>query len=161
MFGDDFLIPDTVFVKRASEDVKLPSRGTWQAAAHDVHAYLPTTPLFVAPLQTVKVPTGLFFAIPENSAMLICSRSGLASKGLMVANGPGILDSDYRGELLVLLTYVAPADAKPFTIQNGDRIAQLLFTPRSALSYPHFAAVAELPATNSNRTGGFGSTGIK
>lgn len=157
----------TVYVKKqtrsglesdAIEMPLVPSRGTTEAAGYDVRAFLPY-PMMIKPLETVKVPTGLFFAIPSDSAMLICSRSGLASKGVMVANGPGILDSDYRGELLVLLTYVAPPDALPFVIRDGDRIAQLLFVRSESLGYPRFFVTDALPAPNSNRVGGFGSTG--
>jgi dUTP pyrophosphatase len=155
VYADPRGLPST-----AGRRPSLPSRGTSQAAGYDVQAFLPEQrEMLIKPLHTVKVPTGLFFAIPTDSAMLICSRSGLASKGVMVANGPGILDSDYRGELLVLLTYVAAPDAPPFVIKHGDRIAQLLFTDPV---YPEFDAVAlqsDLPVPDSNRTGGFGSTG--
>jgi len=147
----------------------LPQRGTTHAAAYDVQAFLPdplANQMSIEPLTTVKVPTGLHFALPPNAAMLICSRSGLASKGLMVANGPGILDSDYRGELLVLLTYVAHPNDPPYVIKHGDRIAQLMFLPPDSVLYPTFASrslQSELPPSNSTRidgtAGGFGSTG--
>ncbi len=145
----------------------VPTRGTTQAAAYDVTAFLPEGgEMSISPLETVKVPTGLYFAIPKDSAMLICSRSGLASRGLMVANGPGILDSDYRGELLVLLTFVTHPNSPPFVIKHGDRIAQLLFVDADSLLRPTIKSVSllgELPPANSNRiagtAGGFGSTG--
>lgn len=144
------------------EIAQLPKRGTEEAAGMDVYAFLPR-PMTVKPLETVKVPTGLHFAIPPRSAMLICSRSGLASKGLMVANGPGILDSDYRGELLVLLTYVTSPAASPFVINNGDRIAQIMFVDADSINHPPFMttiSVDTLPLPQSSRTGGFGSTGV-
>lgn len=162
VYGDPRGVPTT-----EGRRPPLPRRGTTQAAAYDVTAFLPNErEMVVFPLQTVKVPTGLFFAIPKDSAMLICSRSGLASKGLMVANGPGILDSDYRGELLVLLTYVTSPDNEPYVIKHGDRIAQLLFVRANSLLYPQFQSVnfvSGLPVPDSNRgagtEGGFGSTG--
>lgn len=155
VFGEPRGLPSV-----AGRRPSIPARGTKQAAAYDVQAFLPERrEMLVKPLETVMVPTGLYFAIPEGSAMLICSRSGLASKGLMVANGPGILDADYRGELKVLLTYVTFPDNKPFVIKHGDRIAQLLFTYPSHPEFVEVKLLTDLPVPDSNRTGGFGSTG--
>lgn len=147
----------------------LPHRATTEAACHDIKAFLPNPPgvtgaireLTLPPLQVIKVPTGLRVALPQDSALLVCSRSGLAAQGVQVINAPGIIDSDYRGEIFVMLTYIAPPDASPFVIRHGDRIAQLLYLPAGAILSPSYTfsnlSLFDRPTT---RTGGFGSTGV-
>lgn len=142
----------------------LPDRKTTEAAAYDLCAFLPCKgdEIYVDPLETVIVPTGLYAALPPGSAALVCSRSGHAVSGMFVTNGPGIIDSDYRGEIKVILTYVAPLGKPPLIIQHGMRVAQLLFLPAGMVGHPEFIAAftqEALPEANSTRMGGFGSTG--
>lgn len=140
---------------------KLPERATTEAAAFDVEAFLPDGPVLLHPLKVVKVRTGLHVALPAHSALLVCSRSGLAAKGIQVINAPGIVDSDYRDEISVLLSYINTPDAPPIEITHGMRIAQFLYVPPGA--YPSFHRVNsqnELTKRESNRRGGFGSTGL-
>jgi dUTP pyrophosphatase len=102
----------------------------------------------------ILVPTGLAFEIPAGCEMQVRPRSGLALKsGVTVFNSPGTVDSDYRGELSILLLNLGAA---PFTVHDGDRIAQLVFAP-----VLHAALVErdELPVTGRG-AGGFGSTGL-
>lgn len=140
----------------------LPHRATTEAACHDVKAFLSsaTDMLLLPPLQVVKVPTGLHVALPKDSALLVCSRSGLAARGVQVINAPGIIDSDYRGEIFVMLTYVALPESQPYVIRHGDRIAQLLYLPAGSFMSPTYT-FAELNAFHrpTSRVGGFGSTG--
>jgi dUTP pyrophosphatase len=109
--------------------------------------------LVIPPLGRDLVPTGLFLEIPEGCEAQVRPRSGLAvSRGVTVLNSPGTIDSDYRGEIKVVLINLG---AEPFTVKNGDRIAQLVFSPV-------FHAVLEPVLTlsgTSRGSGGFGSTG--
>ena len=99
------------------------------------------------------VPTGIALAIPEGYAGLVVPRSGLAARhGVGVANGPGLVDAGYRGEVHVILINHGP---EPIEIERGERIAQLVVVPVAA---PVFVEVAELP-DSSRGSGGFGSTG--
>lgn len=95
----------------------------------------------------VVVPTGVYLRLPYRICGMVCSRSGLATKGIMVVNAPGIIDPDYENEVKVLLTKVTPG---AMAFSAGDRIAQLLFVEwHCAMDSPE-----------SKRAGGFGSTGI-
>lgn len=147
---------------------EIPTRATHQSSGYDIAAFCPDGPVEVPPLQVRRIQTGLFLALPKDATMLVCSRSGLASKGVQVANAPGIIDSDYRDEVGVLLTYIAPPDAAPFVVTHGMRIAQLLYLPAPTIAdasraFPHFQEVTRresLPSIGmSSRRGGFGSTG--
>jgi len=132
----------------------LPEYATPGAVGCDLRAAVPEK-ITIAPGERVLVPTGLALAIPEGFEGQVRMRSGLALRqGLILPNAPGTIDSDYRGELCVL---VANIGAEPVEIARGDRIAQLIFAPvvRASLSL-----VDELPVT-SRHTGGFGSTGQK
>lgn len=153
-----------VFGRDTVVSASLPARATDKAAAYDVKAFLASKrTIEIAPMQTVRVPTGLFMALAPGMTMLVCPRSGMACKGLTVTNSPGIVDADYRDEVQVILTYLAPATMSPFVIHHGDRIAQFLFLNETGLVNPEFIQVAGpslLPAANSNRVGGFGSTGV-
>jgi len=102
----------------------------------------------------VAVGTGLAVAIPEGHAGLVVPRSGLArTAGVTVANAPGLIDSGYRGELLVLLVNLG---SETHHVSAGDRVAQLVVTP---VHLPEATEVAELPASSGRGEGGFGSTG--
>ncbi len=134
------------------EGLDLPGYATAGAAGCDLRAALSAT-LVIAPGGRTLVPTGLALAIPEGFEGQVRMRSGLAlKKGLILPNAPGTIDSDYRGELCVL---VANLGSEPVEIVRGDRIAQLVFAPvaRAALS-----PVRDLPPS-ARDTRGFGSTG--
>lgn len=100
-----------------------------------------------------KVPTGIYMEIPEGYECQIRPRSGLASKGITISNSPGTIDSDYRGEIMILVHNQSGHD---FSISNGDRIAQLVF---NKVEQPKLELVESLDSTERGE-GGFGSTGI-
>lgn len=107
----------------------------------------------INPGQRVLVDTGVYLAIPPGHVGMVCPRSGLALKyGVTVANAPGIVDSDYRGELKVILVNLAQA---PYIVRADERIAQLVITPVAAVD---FERVDDLGETERG-VGGFGSTG--
>jgi dUTP pyrophosphatase len=134
-----------------SEDL-LPSYGSDSAAGADVRAYLKEN-ILLAPGATVLVPTGLKFAIPEGYEIQVRPRSGLALKnGITVLNTPGTIDSDYRGELGVILINHGK---DTFTITHGMRIAQLIVAP---VVRGKFFSTNVLDATKRG-VGGFGHTG--
>ncbi|MGM9589634.1 MAG: dUTP diphosphatase [Faecousia sp.] len=139
-------------VKILREGASLPTYGSQEAAGADLYACLEES-LTIAPGATAFVPTGIALEVPRGCAGLIYARSGLAAKrGLAPANKVGVVDSDYRGEILVALHNHG---SEPQTIAHGDRIAQFLITP---VLTPAYAAVAELSDTQRS-AGGFGSTG--
>jgi dUTP pyrophosphatase len=108
----------------------------------------------VPPGGRVDVPTGLAVAIPPGFAGLVVPRSGLARRaGVTVANAPGLIDSGYRGELLVVLVNHGP---EPHRVAVGDRVAQLVLTP---VGLPAARLVDALPGGDGRGAGGFGSTG--
>jgi dUTP pyrophosphatase len=102
----------------------------------------------------VAVPTGIAIAVPPGRVGLICSRSGLALAGVAVLNAPGVIDHGYSGEISVLLHTVNPV---PWTLQRGDRIAQLLIVPVELPALRHVATLAVKPRGPQ----GFGSSGIR
>jgi dUTP pyrophosphatase len=136
-------------------DLPAPDYATEGAAGLDLCAAVPDDhPLVLAPGAWAAIPTGLVLAIPPGHEGQVRPRSGLAlAKGVTVLNAPGTVDSDYRGEVRVLLINLGHA---PFAVTRGMRIAQLVFAPvaRAAL-----AEVAELSTTERGE-GGFGSTGL-
>ncbi|MGH9367037.1 MAG: dUTP diphosphatase [Thermoanaerobaculia bacterium] len=136
------------------EGLPLPAYATAGAAGCDLRAAVEAT-LVVVPGGRALVPTGIAVAIPEGFEGQLRMRSGLAlGKGLILPNAPGTIDSDYRGEVRVV---VANLGAEPVEIARGDRIAQLVFAP---VARARLERVAELPATGRD-AGGFGSTGEK
>lgn len=111
-------------------------------------------PMTVSPGERILIPTGVALSIPPSYEGQVRPRSGLALKhGVTVLNSPGTIDSDYRGEIQVILINLGQ---NSFTIQRGDRIAQLVFSPCSRAS---FKILEELDVTKRNK-GGFGHTGI-
>lgn len=133
-------------------ELPLPRYMTPGAAGMDVVA-APAEEMILAPGQRVAVPTGLAFSIPVGFEMQVRPRSGLALKhGVTVANAPGTIDSDYRGEVKVILVNLGE---DPFTIQRGDRIAQLVVAP---VAHASLRVESSLDATQRG-AGGFGSTG--
>lgn len=102
---------------------------------------------------TVLIPTGVAVAVPDGHVGLVCPRSGLSKYGVTVANAPGVIDSGYRGELMVRLT--STSVTTPYEVYRGDRIAQLLIIP---IARPEVNVVVDLDDTERG-TNGFGSTG--
>jgi dUTP pyrophosphatase len=142
----------TVSVKRLphGEGLALPQYATAGAAGMDV---LSAEDVTLAPGARRAVATGLALAIPEGYEVQVRPRSGLALKhGISVPNTPGTIDSDYRGELKVILINLSE---EPFAIGRGDRVAQLVLAPVTRAAWDE---VAELDDT-SRGAGGFGSTG--
>jgi dUTP pyrophosphatase len=132
--------------------VPLPRYQTEGAAGMDLHAAL-AEPLVVPPLGRVSVPSGLSLAIPKSFEGQLRPRSGLAAQtGLTVLNAPGTIDSDYRGEIVVLLVNVSNT---PATVKPLDRIAQIVIAP---VARAELVLAAELDATKRG-AGGLGSTG--
>lgn len=141
-----------VEIKKLREGATIPTYGSKNAAGADLYACLDEA-LTLMPGETFLVPTGLSMALPEGYAGLIYARSGLASKkGLAPANKVGVVDSDYRGEVMVALHNHSN---KAATIEPNERIAQLVITPYIAAA---FSVVDELDTTERGE-GGFGSTG--
>lgn len=146
------MVPITVQVKRLphGEGLPLPVYATTGAAGMDVVSAEDVT---IAPGARHAVATGLALAIPEGYEIQVRPRSGLALKhGISVPNTPGTIDSDYRGELKVILINLG---SEPFVIARGDRVAQLVLAP---VVQAEWNEVAELGATTRGE-GGFGSTG--
>ena len=143
-----------VRIKKLNEDAIIPTVGSKQAAGYDLCADI-KEPLSIATGATVKVETGLAFAIPEGYFGGIFARSGLSTKkGLRPANCTGVIDSDYRGPIIVAL-HNDSGEAR--VVEPGERIAQLIVLPYLAVE---FDEVAELDETERGE-GGFGSTGRK
>lgn len=131
----------------------LPSYQTAGAAGADVCACL-SQPIVLEPGAWAMVPTGLSFEIPCGYEIQVRPRSGLAAKnGVTVLNSPGTIDSDYRGEVKVILINLG---SEPFAIAHGDRIAQLIVAP---VEQAQFHVVESLSSTQRGQ-GGFGSTGV-
>ena len=142
-------------IKKLSPSAILPTYGSAGAAGADLYALPEGDPVTVNPGETVMIRTGLSMAIPEGYVGLNFARSGLASKrGLAPANKVGVIDSDYRGELMVALHNHGNA---PQTVNPGDRVAQLLVVP---VITAQFTETDSLDDTERG-TGGFGSTGIR
>ena len=141
-----------VLVKKLSPSVKLPSYKTSGASGMDLMAYIDKS-IELKPGESCLVPTGLSFAFPEEYEIQIRPRSGLAVKNnISVLNTPGTIDSDYRGEIKVILFNHGKSD---FIINNNDRIAQMILMPILKVD---FETVETLPETIRG-SGGFGSTG--
>ncbi|MEZ6235531.1 MAG: dUTP diphosphatase [Phycisphaerales bacterium] len=150
-FGDGVPLP----VRRLSPRAALPAYQTPGSAGLDLAACLPEGETLTLEPGTIRVvPTGLAVAIPPGYEGQVRPRSGLATKhAVTVANAPGTIDSDYRGELKVALINLGPA---PFTIEHAMRIAQLVIAPVAR------ARIIETDALDDTGrgTGGFGSTGV-
>jgi len=143
-----------ILVRRLAHalDGPMPAYASAGAAGADVVAAI-ASPLELAPGARAAVPTGLAVAIPPGFEMQVRPRSGLAlGAGVTVANAPGTIDSDYRGEVKVILVNLSD---RPYLVQRGDRIAQLVVAP---VVQADFVAADELPATVRGSSG-FGSTG--
>ena len=143
---------NAIRVKILREGAVLPTYGSAGAAGADLYACL-TEPVTIEPGRTAFIPTGLAMEIPSGCAGLIYARSGMACKqGLAPANKVGVIDSDYRGEVMVAL-HNHGSQAR--TVEPGQRIAQLLITPVLTPAYEE----ADTLSDTARDAGGFGSTG--
>ena len=141
-----------VLVQKLNSRVKLPEYKTSGSSGMDLMAFV-QNPIKISPKTVELIPTGLSIAIPEDLEIQIRPRSGLAAKsGISVLNTPGTIDSDYRGELKVILFNHG---SKDFIVNNNDRIAQMVLTPVIKMELEE---VDQLPETIRG-SGGFGSTG--
>ena len=142
----------TIRVKRLKENAIIPTYGSTEAAGADLYACI-SEPITVQPGEVAWVGTGIALEVPKGCAGLVYARSGMACKrGLAPANKVGVVDSDYRGEITVVLLNHGN---DPQTIMPGERIAQFVITP---VLTPEYEEVSELGETGRGM-GGFGSTG--
>ena len=141
-------------------NVKIVNRSSWPTPAYateksagmDLKADI-TEPIVLGPLERAMVPTGLFIALPDGTEAQVRPRSGLAAKhGISVLNSPGTIDADYRGEIKVILVNLSNA---PFTINPGERIAQLVVARYEKVEWDEVDVLDE----TERGAGGFGSTG--
>ena len=143
-----------ILIKKTSKEVITPKYKTDGSSGVDLSAFLDKE-VVIKPNSSELIPTGLQVAIPEEFEIQIRPRSGLAAKeSIGVLNSPGTIDSDYRGELKIILFNHSNKD---FIINNGDRIAQMVLVPILKME---FEEVDSLPSTVRGQ-GGFGSTGKK
>ena len=143
----------TVKFQRHADDVVLPDYATPGAAGMDIAAHLDTA-VTLAPSARTAIPTGFSMQLPSGYEAQIRPRSGLALKhGVTVANAPGTIDSDYRGEVAVILINLSQQD---FTITPGMRIAQMVIAP---VTHCRFEEKLQLDISDRG-AGGFGSTGL-
>ena len=141
-----------VLIKKLNEKVELPEYKTTGSSGLDLIAFIEKK-IVIMPGKNALVPTGISIAIPEDTEVQIRPRSGLAAKNnISVLNTPGTIDSDYRGEIKVILFNYGD---KEFTVNNNDRIAQMILMPILKVD---FEIVETLPETIRG-SGGFGSTG--
>jgi dUTP pyrophosphatase len=146
--------PVEVLVKRLSHaaELPLPSYATPGASGADVAAAVEED-VVLEPMERRAIPTGLVVAVPPGYEVQVRPRSGLALRhGVTVANAPGTVDSDYRGELMVILVNLGK---KHYTVRRGERVAQLVLAP---VVQGTFSERDELPPSERG-SGGFGSTG--
>ena len=146
----------TVDYVKLSPTAKAPVRGSEQAAGWDLHADLGAEGrITLAPGEYRKISTGIAIALPEGTFGAVYPRSGMATKrGLVLANGTGIIDSDYRGPLIVALKNTSN---ELQIVEHGERIAQIVVTPYCPVIFQE----TETIGTTSRGEGGFGSTGSK
>lgn len=139
-------------IRLLREGACLPKRATAESAGLDLCACLEEA-LVLRPMEPTRIPTGIAIELPPGTAGLVYARSGLAGKhGVTLANGVGVIDSDYRGEVLVAMVNLSQKD---YTIRPGDRIAQLVVSP---VLLPEPVGAEALSGTGRGE-GGFGSTG--
>ena len=141
-------------IKKLNENAKIPTYGTEFSAGADLYALLEND-VIILPQETYLIKTGISLEIPEGYVGLIYPRSGLATKkGLAPANKVGVIDSDYRGEIMVALFNHGKEAQK---IENGERVAQIVIAPYIQAEFEETDILSE---TDRN-SGGFGSTGSK
>tara|TARA_Y100001970_G_C14198395_1_gene839540 strand:- start:112 stop:549 length:438 start_codon:yes stop_codon:yes gene_type:complete len=141
-----------ILVKKFDKNIKLPEYKTSGSSGMDIVAYTKNK-IKISPGKIAIVPTGIAVAIPKNYEIQIRPRSGLAAKNnISVLNTPGTIDSDYRGEIKIILINLGK---KTFTVKSGDRIAQMILCP---VAKGKIKEIKNLPNTVRGK-GGFGSTG--
>ena len=141
-----------ILVKKFDKNIKLPTYKTTGSSGMDLVAYIKSK-VTINPGKTAMIPTGIAIAIPKNYEAQIRPRSGLAAKNnISVLNTPGTIDSDYRGEIKIILINLGK---KSFVIKSGDRVAQMILCP---VMKAELKEVNVLPKTVRGK-GGFGSTG--
>ena len=141
-----------VLIKKLNSKVQLPKYKTFGSSGMDLMAFIEST-ISIKPQESALIPTGISIAIPENTEVQVRPRSGLAAKSsISVLNTPGTIDSDYRGEIKIILFNHSKEE---FIINNNDRIAQMVLMP---IIKAEFEEVEDLPKTLRG-SGGFGSTG--
>ncbi len=141
-----------ILVKKFDKNIRLPTYKTSGSSGMDLIAYVKNK-IIIKPNKTAIIPTGIAVAIPKKYEIQIRPRSGLAiKKGITVLNTPGTIDSDYRGEIKIILINLSK---KSFIVKSGDRIAQMVLSP---VEKGKFKEVKILPTTVRGK-GGFGSTG--
>jgi dUTP pyrophosphatase len=150
--------PEAVVKVMKLPGASLPKRASEGAAGFDIEAYLPQSGphcgITLPPLGRAAIPTGLVFEIPEGYEGQVRPRSGLAKNhGITVLNSPGTIDSDYRGEVQIILINLS---SESWTIKNGDRIAQIVFAPIAKLEIKETSALSETKRGEK----GFGSSGL-
>ena len=141
-----------ILVKKFDKNIKLPAYKTSGSSGMDLVAYIKNK-IIINPGKTAMIPTGIAVAIPRHYEIQIRPRSGLAAKkGISVLNTPGTVDSDYRGEIKIILINLSK---KSFVVKSGDRVAQMILCP---VAKGKLQEVKNLPKTVRGK-GGFGSTG--
>jgi len=141
-----------VLVKKINSKAQIPKYKTDGSSGMDLMALI-ENPIIIKPQKSALIPTGLSIAIPEDTEVQIRPRSGLAAKSnISILNTPGTIDSDYRGEIKIILFNHGK---KEFIINNNDRVAQMILMP---VLKAEFEEVEDLPKTLRD-SGGFGSTG--
>lgn len=141
-------------VDGATDEIPLPTYATSGSAGMDVCAAV-TSDLTIAPGETVLVPTGFRIELPPGHEAQVRPRSGLAAKhGVGILNSPGTIDSDYRGEVKVILTNFG---REPYIVRRGDRIAQMVVARYERVSWQQVSALDD----TTRGEGGFGHTGVK
>ena len=141
-----------ILVKKFDKNIKLPTYKTSGSSGMDLVAHIKNK-ITISPGKTAMIPTGIAMAIPKNYEIQIRPRSGLAAKkGISVLNTPGTIDSDYRGEIKIILINLSK---KSFVVKSGDRVAQMVLCP---ITKGKLQEVKNLPKTVRDK-GGFGSTG--
>ena len=141
-----------ILVKKFDKNVKLPTYKTFGSSGMDLMAYIKNK-ITIYPGKIALIPTGIAVAIPKNYEIQIRPRSGLAAnKSISVLNTPGTIDSDYRGEIKIILINLSK---KSFVVKSGDRIAQMVLCP---VMKAKFKEITNLSKTKRGK-GGFGSTG--
>jgi dUTP pyrophosphatase len=141
-----------ILVKKFHKNIKLPTYKTSGSSGMDLVAHIKNK-ITINPGKTAMVPTGIAVAVPKNYEIQIRPRSGLAAKkSISVLNTPGTIDSDYRGEIKIILINLSK---KSFVVKSGDRVAQMILCP---VAKGKLQEVKNLPKTVRGK-GGFGSTG--
>lgn len=154
-FDENFYKIKLNFVNQS--DNPNPEYATNGSSGFDLRANLPEEPVVIPSGEVRVIPTGLYFDIPENFEIQVRPRSGLAAKNsVTVLNTPGTVDSDYTGEVKVILINHGKED---FTVFHGDRIAQAVLASVLAKNFVHLKQVSEINKDTERGSGGFGSTG--